>query len=180
MGMLSRNILDLLQLQYKHEMSNHFRYIARSSWAKYRGFDSAGDFLDKESIGESGHAKIVRDYIEQRNETIIPCGFEFEENCTFTYYDELFTTAQKIEQLTTDMLNNIYAESIAVGDFMTSSWVQQLIIEQIEEENTYQSIIDRITQRGGGGDQITALNAFRKDISATHDIEMWLREEFND
>ena len=180
MGMISSKILDLLQTQYKHESSNHFRYVARSSWSRYRGLEAAGDFFAKEAEGEAGHAKIVRDYIESRNEAVDPAGFDFSDASQWNYYDELFTTAQQVEYETTDMLNNIYSVAMESGDFMTSTWVQGLITEQIEEENLYQTMIDRIVQRGGGVDQVTAINAFRKDISAVHDFEIFLSERNED
>jgi len=178
--MLPRTILDLLQNQYKHESANHFRYIARSSWANKRGFNNTAVYFAKEANGELKHSSIVRDYIEQRNEAVEPSGFAFDDSSIFKTFDELFTTALKVEQETTDLLNNIYQEAIAVGDFMTSTWVQQLITEQIEEENIYQTIIDRMIQRGGGGDEVTALNNFRKDQSASHDLDAWIGETFND
>jgi ferritin len=180
MGMLSRNILDLLQNQYKHESANHFRYVARASWARYRGYDGAGDYFEREAKGEKHHAKMVRQYIEARNECVEPSGFEFNEPADFQFYDELFTTALTVEQETTDLLNNIYASAIELGDFMTSTWVQDLITRQIAEENEAQSIIDRIIQRGGGKDQVTAINQFRQDISASHDLDVWLKESLDD
>lgn len=174
MGMLSAKILDLLQTQYKHETLNSLRYVARSSWARCRGLEAAGDFFAKESEGELGHAKIVKDYIEARNEAVEPAGLAFDEVAQWNYYDELFTSAQQVEYVTTDMLNTIYKTAMELGDFMTSTWVQGLITEQIEEENLYQTMIDRIIQRGGGTDKVSAINAFRKDISSVHDFEMFL------
>ena len=176
MGIISSNILSLLQAQYKHEMSNHFRYLARSSWARFRGLENTGDFFEKEAEGEKGHADIVRKYIEDRNEALDPVGLNFVESSLFTTFDELFTSAQMVERDTTESLQAIYAESFKAGDYMTCGWVLPLIIEQTEEESLYQTIIDRIVQRGGGIGQEESIKAFRKDISAVHDIDLFLGE----
>lgn len=180
MGMLSRQVLELLQTQYRHEMANHFRYVARASWARYRGFEGAGDFFEKEADGEAGHAKIVREYIEARNEAVNPQGVSFTDSSEFGTFDVLFTTALAVEQLTTDMLSAIYTEALGVNDIMTVQWVQGLIAEQVEEENTYQTIIDRMVQRGGGSDQVSALGAFSRDPAAAHDIDTWIAERMED
>ena len=176
MGIISSNILSLLQAQYKHEMSNHFRYLARSSWARFRGLENTGDFFEKEAEGEKGHADIVRKYIEDRNEALDPAGLNFAESSLFTTFDELFTSAQMVERDTTESLQVIYAESFKAGDYMTCEWVMGLIKEQVSEEDEYQTIIDRIVQRGGGIGQEESIKAFRKDISAVHDIDLFLGE----
>lgn len=163
MGIISSNILELLQEQYRHEMRNHFRYLARSSWARYRGFEGAGDFFEQEAEGEKGHADKVRKYIEDRNEAVIIVPFDYSDSSNFADFADLFTTALEVERDTTERLSVIYAEAIKAMDYMTSSWVQSLIIENIEEENLYTTIIDRITARG-------------VDTAANHDIDVWLAE----
>ena len=174
MGMLSRQILDLLQKQFQHETANSLRYVARASWARYRGFEAVGKFFDGEAKGERHHAKAVRKYIEDRNEAVDPSGFAFSDTSEFGTFDVLFTSALVVEQTTTDMLSEIFKQAMLLGDAMTVVWVQDLIREQIEEENTYQTIIDRMIQRGGGGDQVSALANFNRDPSAEHDIDVWM------
>jgi ferritin len=176
MGVISSNILSLLQAQYKHEISNYFRYTARASWARFRGFENTGDYFEKEAEGEKGHAEIVRKYIEDRNEAIDPAGLVYNDSSLFAYFDELFTSALQVERDTTDKLQTIYKSAFDAGDYMTVEWVMALIKEQVEEENTYQSIIDRIVQRGGGDAQDKAIETFRKDISAAHDIDSFIGE----
>jgi ferritin len=176
MGVIYANILSLLQAQYKHEISNYFRYLARSSWARFRGLENTGDFFEKEAEGEKGHADIVRKYIEDRNEALDPAGLVFADSSLFATFDELFTTAQIVERETTDSLQAIYAESFKAGDYMTCEWMMKLIKEQVLEESEYQTIIDRIVQRGGGIGQEESIKAFRNDISAVHDIDLFLGE----
>jgi ferritin len=59
-------------------------------------------------------------------------------------------------------------------DIQTAVWIQGLISEQTEEENLYQTIIDRISVRGGNGSQDVNIIAFSSDPSAIHDIDMWI------
>ncbi len=178
MSSVPETVLSLLQAQWKHETANSMRYTARASWARFRGLEGTGDFFEQEAAGEQGHAKLVREFIEARNEALAPEGFAFDEPSAFGSFDALFTSALEVERTTTDMLNAIYAEAVRVADFQTSIWVQQLISEQTEEENLYQTIIDRMVQRGGGSGQDEALTAFRKDGAAIHDLDVWIAERF--
>jgi ferritin len=161
-------------------MGNHFRYTIRASWARYRGFEGAGDFFEKEAAGEFGHAKLVRDYIEARNEAVLVAPYNFSDDTEFQYFDELFTTSLQVERDTTERLNAIYLESFKAGDIQTMGFVTQMIVEQTEEENIYQTTIDRIVQRGGGGLQVDAFDAFRQDLSASHDVDVWIAERVED
>ena len=173
MSVMVMNILGLLQLQYSHEMNNYRRYLIRSSWARNRGLENTGDFFEKEAEGEKTHADKVREYIEARNECLEPPNLDYEDSA-LSFMDELFTTALDIEYKTTDMLVNIYLESVRLGDIQTAVWVQELIAEQTEEENLYQAIIDRIIARGGGIAQNEAIKMFRADISGAHDIDVYI------
>jgi ferritin len=142
------NILELLQNQYRHETSNSLRYYARASWARFQGFEGAASFFDSQAGGERSHADKVRKFIEDRNEALEPASYNFNEPSNFNNFDELFISALQIEKDTTELLQNIYLESIRLGDIMTAIWVQDLITEQVEEENVSQTILDRIASRG--------------------------------
>lgn len=165
MGNLSAVALGLLQTQFRHELSNNLRYLARSSWARFRGLEATADFFNKEAEGEMRHALLVRKWIEDRNETLVPEPFEFEDPSTFATFNSLFSTALEVERETTRMLNAIYAAALAEGDFQLVTQVSELCAEQIEEENLYQTILDRIAARGA-------------DNASAHDIDVWIGETF--
>lgn len=160
MGVLSSNMLSMLSAQWSHEMANHARYIARASWMRYRGLEDSGDFFEQEAGGEKEHADIVRKYIEDRNEALVP-AWEAIEPLPSEYAD-MFVSALDIERGTTERLQAIYAAAIAEGDYMTSTWVQGMISENVEEENLYQTIIDHIAMRG-------------VDTATVHDIDCWVK-----
>jgi ferritin len=172
MGQITSKVLTLLRNQYSHEMKNHVRYLVRASWARYRGLENTAVFFEKEAEGEKGHADAVRKYIEDRNETIDSADIVASE--TFNLYPELFLTALEVERETTDLLNAIFLTALQESDFQTLVWVQGLVSEQTEEENLYQTILDRISSRGGNGSQDTNIIAFSSDPAAVHDIDTWI------
>lgn len=165
MGKLSAATLALLQDQYRHEASNHLRYESRSSWARFRGLEATADFFHREAKGEAHHARKVQKWIEDRNEELIPEPFEYTDSSQFADFASLFVTAMQVELTTTEKLQAIYKAALNEGDIQLCTQVSELIIEQIEEENTYQTIIDRIVARG-------------TDPGAIHDIDVWIGERF--
>ena len=178
MGSIPAAVLSLLQAQFAHENANYFRYTARSTWASFSGLKGAAAFFSHEANDELDHAKIVRKYIESRNESVICAPFAFDEDGNIATFDELFTSALEVERATTAGIEEIYAEAYNVGDFMTCEWVGKMLAIQVEEENTYQEIIDRIVQRGGGQGQDLSLTVFRSDPAAVHDLDVWIGKHY--
>ena len=165
MGILSAVLLDLLQEQFRHETANSLRYIARSSYARYRGLEATADFFSREAEGEQEHARVVRSWIEDRNCAVIPEPLTYTDSSSFSSYTDLFVSALLVERGTTERLNTLYFTALGECDGMLAIAVQKLLAEQTEEENLYQTILDRIKARGS-------------DAATDHDIDIWIGERF--
>ena len=162
---MSAGALSMLQEQFKHELSNSLRYLARSSWARYRGFEASADFFYKEAKGEQEHADKIRKIIEDRNDALIPEPYNYVDGSAFSDLPELFKTALAVERDTTTRLNAIYAHALAEGDFLLLQPISEMLVEQIEEENQYVTIVDRFTSRG-------------EDAASNHDMDVWIGEQY--
>lgn len=153
MSILSQNIHNLLTDQYNHELCNFARYKARQSYADYLGLNGIAQFFGKEAAGEAEHAEKVFQFVSDRNERIYKVSPNASEEIPQGFRD-IFISALEIERQTTTKLNNLATAAMREGDLQTFFWVSDLIKEQTEEENLYQTIIDRIDTFGG--DQTTA------------------------
>lgn len=165
MGTIPGTVLALLTKQYYHELANSIRYEMRSAWADYRGLDGTAEFFAKEAEGERGHAAKVLAYIKDRNQALAAGVVDTGENADYLSFNQLFETANEFELLTTAMLEAIHAEAELAGDTLTCQWLYDsdgLLKEQVEEENLYRTILDRIEQRGF-------------DQASIHDIDIWLK-----
>ena len=167
MGKLSAVTLALLQTQYRHETCNSLRYFARSSWARFRGLESIADFFNTEATGERKHAVIVQKIIEDRNEAVVPEPMLYDEPSEWSDIGMLFGTATAVELTTTSMLNDIYLSAQKEGDVQLMIAISELCLEQVEEENIYQTILDRIATRG-------------TDDGTVHDIDVWIGEQYGE
>lgn len=165
MGNMSAAALGQLTEQFKHELSNSLRYLARSSWARYRGLEATADFFNREADGERKHAEAIRDHIEARGERLVIPPYTFDESADFASFEELFRAALVIEQDTTARLSSIYRSALEEGDAMLLIPIWKLIEEQIEEEDLYLTILDRIKTRGN-------------DAASAHDIDLWIGETY--
>ena len=168
MAALPAEILSLLNEQYKHEMSNYFRYTQRQTWADFRGLNNIAKFFDKEASGEAGHARKVLDYIHSRSESVTIWPYAFDDDGTFNSVTGLFKTALQVEMDTSERIKNIYLIAFDANDLQTCDWLTGgLLAEQTEEEELYVTILDRIGQLDG-------------DPAFVHDLDIWIGEEYLD
>ena len=152
MSALSATILNLLQNQYAHEKSNQIRYEARASRANFIGLTGTAAFFRREAEGEAGHAAKVAQYIADRNECLRPV-VDCSEDCSYDLFG-MIDTAMLIELETTEKLKAIAQAAMSEGDLQTFYWLSGLITEQTEEENLYQTILDRFALCGRDTSQI--------------------------
>ena len=176
---LSANILALLCRQYGHEVSNSLFYAALQSWAEMRGFDGTAGYMAKQAAGERTHADLVLGYIHDWNEQLYYSAFDIPTDQPASFVD-LFTLAQARERATTDMIAAIKAQADSEGDMLTQAWLMQpsgLAMEQLEEERTIQSILDRISARRGMVylDASEGVDMAEMPGNVIHDIDCWIK-----
>jgi len=176
---LSANVLTLLCRQYSHEIANSLFYASLQSWAEMRGLDGTAAYMAAQAKGELAHADIVLGYIHDRNEQLALAPLEIQATAPASFVD-LFMLSQARERLTTDMIAAIKAQAEAEGDMLTCAWIVQpsgLAMEQLEEERTIQTILDRITARRGMVplDASEGVDMAEMPGNVIHDIDCWIK-----
>lgn len=164
--MISQAMLERLKTQYAHETCNSLRYYQRSTLAEFRGLTGIAAFFKKQAEGERGHADIVFKYVNDRNEQLPISGLTFLDADIVSSADpiDIFQTAMEVEQRTTAMLQAMLEQARNDRDYLSEQWLLDssgLLKEQVEEENLYQTILDRITSMGDSP-------------SLLHDLDIWI------
>ena len=176
---LSANVLTLLCRQYSHEIANSLFYASLQSWAEMRGLDGTAAYMEHQAAHEREHADLVLGYIHDRNEQLTLAGLDLPMESPASFVD-LFMLAQARERLTTDMIAEICTQADAEGDMLTRAWLIQpagLAMEQIEEERTTQTILDRMTARRGMVplDASDLVDMAEMPGNVIHDIDCWIK-----
>jgi ferritin len=147
------------------ETRNSMRYRALASRMRCLGWEGVADFFDAEAKGEAHHARKVQRYIERRNECL-DATLVFTETFVSATMVDAFAAAMVAETDTTAALQVLYDAAQGLRDSLTVEWLRELLNIQAEEENTYQTINDRIDRRAP------------IDGTAEHDIDVWVAKVF--
>lgn len=145
--MISKKVEAALNNQISLEGQSSQFYLAMASWAENKGFGGTCEFLYRQADEERIHMlKLVR-YVNERGGTAIisqlntpPTDFESLVN--------VFKLLLSHELNITAKVNDVVHVCMEERDYTTTNFMQWFLSEQIEEEATARSIMDRINLIG--------------------------------
>jgi len=145
--MLSKTLETLLNKQVKIENDSSQIYLAMASWAEIQGFEGIATFMYNQSDEERTHMLKLIKYINQRGgKAIIP---QVDKPLLdYTSFKTLFTQLFEHEVFVSESINELVHLSLQEKDYATHNFLQWYVAEQIEEESTARSILDKINLIG--------------------------------
>ncbi len=140
---MKKEILELLNDQVNFEIESAHIYLAMAGYCADLGLDGFTNFFKVQYEEEVFHAQKMMDYIAERGGRINIKGFADPEN-NYKSVVDVFETAYKHEKIVTERIHNIYGAAMKANDFATTSFLQWYVDEQVEEEATFDSLINKI------------------------------------
>lgn len=158
--MLSKELQAALNKQVKIEGDSSQIYLAMASWSENQGFEGIATFMYAQSDEERMHMLKLIKYINQRGgEAVIP---DVEQpNLDHTSFKSLFNQLFEHEVFVSKSINDLVHISLQERDYATHNFLQWYVAEQIEEEATARTILDKINLIG---DDKGGLYLFDNDI----------------
>ena len=159
--MLSKTIEKALNNQIKIEAESSQIYLAMASWSEVKGLSGIATFMYAQSDEERDHALRLVKYINERgghakiSELAAP-------SIEFGSFKEMFQTLFNHEVYVSKTINELVDISLNEKDYATHNFLQWYVSEQIEEEATARTIIDKINLIG---DTKSGFYMFDKDIT---------------
>lgn len=145
--MLSKTIQSAINTQIKIEADSSQIYLAMASWAEVQGFEGISAFMYKQSDEERMHMLKLVKYANQRGgEAKVPSVIEPVLDCSS--FKALFTQLYEHEVKVSASINDLVHISLSEKDYATHNFLQWYVSEQIEEEATARTILDKINLIG--------------------------------
>jgi ferritin len=118
-----------------------------ASWAENNGLPGIAQWLYAQAEEERIHFLKFIKYINERGgSTVIP---EFKKPpSVFKGVEELFSEVLKHEEFITASINEIAFFTLEEKDFNTNNFLQWFLTEQVEEEASVRTIIDKLKLTG--------------------------------
>jgi ferritin len=145
--MLSKKLEQVLNSQVEKEVYSSNFYLAIASWAETQGFEGTSKWFYAQAEEEHMHMLKFINYINERGgKAIVPAVVQ--PPLEYTDIREVFKMVLKHEEYISKAINDIVGVCIDEKDYSTQNWIQWFVNEQLEEEKSVRSIIDKLNLLG--------------------------------
>ncbi len=148
--MISEKLQNAINEQITAEMWSSNLYLSMSFYFEREGFCGFANWMKKQSQEEMGHAYQMAEYIIKREGTakvdkidVVPSGWGTPL--------EVFEHALKHERHVSKLIDTLVSMAASEKDNATQDFLWGFVREQVEEEATIQTIVDKIKRAGDAG-----------------------------
>lgn len=141
--MLKKKIEDICNRQIEREGYSSNLYLSMASWAESKGFGGISQWLYVQAEEERMHMlKFIR-YINERGGHAMVPAFK-KPVSDFPGIEEMFKEVLKHEEFISSSINEIASLTLEEKDFSTHNFIQWFVNEQVEEESSARTILDKL------------------------------------
>jgi len=158
--MLSKNIEIALNKQIRIEAESSQTYLSMACWAEVHGLEGIAQFMYAQSEEERIHMLKLIKYVNERGGHAKISDLK-EPKTNYETFKSMFEELYKHEIFVSNSINELVHITFSEKDYATHNFLQWYVAEQIEEEATAKTILDKINLIGNdkGG-----LYLFDRDI----------------
>lgn len=141
--MIKAKVQDAINEQIKKEEYSSRLYLAMAIWCDVSGYPGASKFLYEHADEERMHMMKLVHYSNERGGKAQLMDIE-KPTDEFDSLLDVFEKVMEHEEYITESINNLYEVAINEKDYTTMNFLQWYITEQLEEENLFSTILDKI------------------------------------
>ena len=145
--MLSKNIEIALNKQIRIEAESSQTYLSMACWAEVSGLEGISQFMFAQSDEERQHMLKLIKYVNERGGHAQITDLKAPKT-TYETFKGMFEELYKHEIFVSDSINEVVHITFSEKDYGTHNFLQWYVAEQIEEEATAKSILDKINLIG--------------------------------
>ncbi len=145
--MIPKEVSEILNEQIEKEFYSSNLYLSMAIWCDAKGFEGVSKWLYEQVEEERMHGfKFIHYLVDVDEKAVVP-ALE-KPPVDFKDIKTLFDMVLKHEQFISNSINEIVKVCHQTDDYRTMNWIQFFVEEQIEEERTVRTIIDKLKLAG--------------------------------
>ena len=140
---MNQKLVDAINTQINYEIESAHVYLAMQSYISTLGLDGFVNWFGIQFEEELAHAKKFIKYMNDRGARVDIRGFKNPRN-DFTSLLEVFEVSLAHEKGVTSRINNLMDIAHDLKDYASISLLQWYVDEQVEEEDNFSKLIEKI------------------------------------
>ncbi len=145
--MLSNSMLERLNTQINLEFYSSNLYLQMSAWADHNGLEGSAAFLKAHAAEEMQHMQKLFDYVLETGGMPKLGNIDMPQT-EYKSLREIFELTLAHEKEITKAINELVALAFETKDFSTFNFLQWYVAEQHEEENLFNTVLDKMDLLG--------------------------------
>lgn len=146
--MLNEKLIKALNEQVNFEFYSSYTYLAMAAYAESVDLSGFANFFRVQAQEELFHAMKFYDYIFQKNGTVVLETIE-KPNTSYENILDVFMRGYEHEQEVTKRIYHLADLANEEREHATISLLKWFIDEQVEEENTFNTLLKKIRRAEG-------------------------------
>ena len=164
MSIIKEETINLLNIQLNKELYSASLYFNMAGWCDKKSLKGCSSFLYGHYKEELEHFEKFRDFINKVGGQAVISEMHAPQS-DFKSVEDLFETVLKHEEYVTSCINELVGAAMESKDYITSRFLDWFIQEQLEEEELFNDIIEKIKMLGGGNLEGRNLYTFDKAMN---------------
>ena len=154
---MDQKVYELINAQINAELYSAYLYLSFADYYEEEGLEGYANFYEIQAAEERDHALIFRNYLHD-NGMKVKLSAIAQPDKTFSSFLEPLEAGLEHEKYVTSLINDIYSAAAEVKDYRTMKFLDWFIEEQMEEEDTADTMI-------------TKMKLFGSDAKALYDLD---------
>jgi len=160
--MISQKLETAINEQINKELFSEYYYLSMASYFNSVGLDGFENFFLVQAEEERFHAMKMYRFVNERGGRVILSQIDTPKT-EFASSLEVFQLAYEHEQFVTKLINDLMDLAISENDHAAKSFLNWFVDEQVEEEDSMESIVSKLKLIDGQGNGLLMLN---KELAA--------------
>ncbi len=141
--MLKESVEKALNEQINAELYSAYLYQSMAAYFENKSLAGFASWMDLQVEEEQAHARKIYDFVNERGGRVIFEGIE-KPKSDWDSNLEVFEDSLEHEEKVTAMINDLVSLAEEEKDYATHSFLQWFVDEQVEEEDTFGEIVDKL------------------------------------
>ncbi|NOX55457.1 MAG: ferritin [Planctomycetes bacterium] len=148
--MLSPVMQDALNKQLNAEFGSSYLYLSMAAWLENQNLSGMAHWMRLQADEEWDHAMRIFDFIHDRDGRVVLSTIE-TPLAEWSSVIDVFEASLAHEQKITGQINELVDLALQEKDHAANAFLQWFVSEQVEEEATVKSIVDKLKLAGENG-----------------------------
>ncbi len=144
---MTERMEEALNKQLNAELYSAYMYLSMTAWFEAMNLDGFASWMKAQALEEVEHAMKFYNFINERGGRVRLMPIEGPPTDWDSPVD-VFEAAYKHEQYVTSLINDLVNLAVEEKDHATQIFLQWFVTEQVEEEASFSSILEKLRMVG--------------------------------